>query len=83
MSMQVAIKIYLIGFFALLVTSCAWYKGPSLMPNANGSFDGSSLNESSGPGFISTLKSADNYGASDTGFADGGGNYVVSSFDND
>ena len=45
--------------------------------------DGSSLNESSGTtGFISTLKSADNYGASDTGFADDDGNYVVSGFDN-
>lgn len=52
------------------------------MPNANASLDGFSLNESSRPGFISTLKSADNYGASDTGFADGGGNYVVLGFDN-
>ena len=80
--MQAAIKICLISFFTLLVTGCALYKGPSLMPNANASLDGSSLNESSGPGFISTLKSADNYGASDTGFADDGGNYVVSGFDN-
>ncbi|MDE5007076.1 hypothetical protein NAI48_10535, partial [Francisella tularensis subsp. holarctica] len=70
-------------FIALFVTSCALFNVPSLMPNAYGSLDGSSLNESCGPGFISTLKSADYYGASDTGFADGGGNYVVSSFDND
>ena len=47
---------------------------PSLMPNTNGNLDDSSLDKSSGSGFISTLKSADNYGASDTGFADGGGN---------
>ena len=80
--MQAAIKICLISFFTLLITGCAWYKEPSLMPNANASLDGFSLNESSRPGFISTLKSADNYGASDTGFADGGGNYVVLGFDN-
>lgn len=81
--MLAAIKICLVSFFTLLVTGCAWYKGPSLMANANASLvDGSSLNESSGPGFISTLKSADNYGTSDKGFAYGGGNYVVSGFDN-
>lgn len=51
------------------------------MPNANASLDGSSLNESSG-GFISTFKSADNYGVSNIVFADGGSNYVVSGFDN-
>lgn len=50
--MQAAIKIYLISFFTLLVTGCAWYKGPSLMPNANASLDGSSLNESNGRGLL-------------------------------
>lgn len=51
--MQAAIKICLISFFTLLITGCAWYnKGPSLMPNVNASLDGSSLNESSCPGFI-------------------------------
>lgn len=80
--MKVLVKSYIIFALALLVTSCAWYKGPPLQANANGSLDGSSLNETSGPGFISTLKSADNYGSSDTGFADNGGNYEVSGFEN-
>ncbi|AJI53415.1 hypothetical protein LA02_79 [Francisella philomiragia] len=80
--MKVLVKNYVIFALALLVTSCAWYKGPPLQANANGSLDGSSLNETSGPGFISTLKSADNYGSSDTGFADNGGNYEVSGFEN-
>ncbi|AJI47998.1 hypothetical protein IB633_04115 [Francisella philomiragia] len=80
--MRVLVKNYFVLALALLVTSCAWYKGPALQANANGSLDGSSLNETSGPGFISTLKSADNYGSSDTGFADNGGNYEVSGFEN-
>lgn len=61
----------------LLVSGCSWYKGPPLQANANGSLDGSSLDESSGPGFFSTLKSGENYGQNDTGYADDGGNYVM------
>ncbi|AIT09342.1 hypothetical protein LO80_04740 [Candidatus Francisella endociliophora] len=80
--MRTTLKIYIVIFTSIILTSCAWYKGPPLQSNANGSLDGSSLDETSGPGFISTLESADNYGASDTGYADNGGNYVVSNFDN-
>jgi hypothetical protein len=80
--MRVISKLYVITFVTLVITSCAWYKGPPLQPNANATLDGSALDESSGPGFFKTIKSAENYGASDTGYADNGGNYDVSSFDN-
>ncbi|AJI54826.1 hypothetical protein [Francisella philomiragia] len=80
--MRVLVKNYFVLALALLITGCTWYKGPPLQANANGSLDGSSLNETSGPGFISTLKSGENYGSSYTGYADDGGNYEVSSFEN-
>lgn len=80
--MSAFFKLGVVTFMALAISSCAWYKGPSLQPNANGSLDGSSLDETSGPGFFSTLESADNYGAGDTGYADDGGNYDVLNFDN-
>lgn len=80
--MKTVLMLCFMAFIGITVSGCSWYKGPPLQANANGSLDGSSLNETSGPGFVSTLESADDYGSSDTGYADDGGNYDVTSFDN-
>jgi hypothetical protein len=76
--MKIINKILILTLIAAAMSSCSWYKGPEMMPDANASLDGSSLNES-GPNAIDTLESADNYGGS---YVDGGGNYDTTSFDN-
>lgn len=70
-------KIFVVCVFSTLV-SCAWYKGPEIPIDANSSLDGSALNYS-GPSAISTLDSADNNGGN---FADNGGNFETTDFDN-
>lgn len=80
--MRVFTKFYAFSVIATLMTGCAWYQGPPLQSNANANLSGSALDETSGPGFISTLKSADKYGSGDTGYADNGGNFETTSFDN-
>ena len=76
--MKTISKFLILTLIAIGVSSCAWYKGPEMMPDANASLDGSSLNDD-GPNTIDTLESADNYGGS---YADDGGNYDTTSFDN-
>ena len=76
--MKTVNKILILTLIAAAISSCAWYKGPELMPDANASLDGSSLNES-GPNTIDTLESIDDYGGS---YADNGGNYDTTNFDN-
>ena len=80
--MRVFTKFYGFVTIATLLAGCAWYKGPSLQANADANLSGSALNETTGPGFFSTLKSADKYGSGDTGYADDGGNFETTSFDN-
>jgi hypothetical protein len=80
--MKICLRFFVFAAVAMFVVGCAWYKGPPLQPNANATLDGSALDESSGPGFIKTLKSADNYGSGFDGYADDGGNYEVTNFDN-
>ncbi|AXA33127.1 hypothetical protein [Francisella adeliensis] len=60
--------------------SCAWYKGPepSAVDSSGTSLDGSSLGES-GSNTISLLKSGENSGGN---FADDGGNFETTDFDN-
>ncbi|QLE79078.1 hypothetical protein FLM55_04740 [Francisella sp. Scap27] len=60
------------------LASCAWYKGPELMGSSDASLDGSSLNET-GPNTIDMLKSGENSGGN---FADSGGNFETTDFDN-
>ncbi len=74
--MKTVNKILILTLIATAISSCAWYKGPELMPDA--SLDGSSLNES-GPNTIDTLESMYDYGGS---YADNGGNYDTTNFDN-
>ena len=76
--MKTVNKILILTLVATVISSCTWYKGPELMPDANASLDGSSLNES-GPNTIDTLESMDDYGGS---YADNGGNYDTTNFDN-
>ncbi|KEI34768.1 hypothetical protein [Allofrancisella frigidaquae] len=71
-------RVFLLFIFVLL-GGCAWYQGPELMPNANADLSGSELTETDGPGFISTLESADNHGGK---YVDDSGNYNVTNFDN-
>lgn len=60
------------------LVSCAWYQGPELMDSSDASLDGSSLNET-GPNAIDMLKSGENSGGN---FADNGGNFETTDFDN-
>lgn len=71
-------KFLILTFIVAGMSSCAWYQGPELMPDANASLDGSSLNDN-GPNTIDTLKSMDDYGGS---YVDDGGNYDTTNFDN-
>lgn len=80
--MRIFTKFYTSVIIAALLTGCAWYKGPPLQANADANLDGSALNETTGPGFFSTLKSGQKDGSGDTGFADNGGNFETTSFDN-
>ena len=76
--MKTVNKLLILASIIVGMSGCAWYKGPEMMPDANANLDGSSLDES-GPNTIDTLESVDNYGGS---YADGGGNYDTTNFDN-
>ena len=81
--MRAFIKLYIfVIIIAAALTGCAWYKGPPLQANADADVSGSALNETSGVNIFSTLKSGQKYGSGDTGFADNGGNFETTSFDN-
>ncbi|MFT4694031.1 MAG: hypothetical protein ACI8TE_000930 [Francisella sp.] len=76
--MKIINRLSILILIAIGISSCAWYKGPDMMPDADASLDGSSLSES-GPNTIDTLESMDDYGGS---YADDGGNYDTTNFDN-
>ena len=80
--MRAFTKFYIFGIVVAALTGCALYKGPPLQANADADLSGSSLNETSGPNIFSTLKSAQKTGSGYTGFADDGGNFETTSFDN-
>ena len=76
--MKIINRFLILTLITIIVSSCSWYKGPEMMPDANATLNGSSLNED-GPNTIDTLKSEENSGGS---YADNGGNYVTTGFDN-
>ncbi|MED7787738.1 hypothetical protein [Francisella sp. 19X1-34] len=80
--MRIFTKFYTFVIIAALLTGCAWYKGPPLQANADADLSGSALNKTSGANIFSTLKSAQKDGSGYTGFADDGGNFETTSFDN-